>query len=180
MALGLKKKEPWVIFQTRIFIFYIFFFKVDDILQRVKAMEETILGRGTPIDSELELPVMDPNSRLPDSDDEAGAPVKIGDISWEHTENLDEIEMPDLAVDQDIDSDEEKDLKHEVETQKDIDLDFRPVNLDSFFESKTPELPKRGCGIPSGNLQSSISTEQLPKFPQDIPEDEPSLITFTP
>ena len=162
----------------------VFSLKVNDILQRVKAMEERMLGRGTPLgsSSDLELPVMDPNSRITDSDDDDGAPKVKGDVSWEMTENLDDIEMPDLDLNDDdvIDDDTRKDLDNEKQIEAEIDLDFKPINYEEFFESKTPELPKRGYGIQSDSLQSDKSSLQMLKFPQGPPDDESPLISFTP
>ena len=163
-------------------------FKVDDILRRVKMMEERMLGKGTPLgsSSDLELPVMDPNSRIPDSDDDDREPLEARDISWELTENLDDIEMPDLDIDQDLDNDNNdsafKTLDDEKQTDVEIDLNFKPVDLDEFFESKTPELPKRmySSGIQSESLQSNGSSLQMPKFPQVPTVDDSPLMTFTP
>ena len=126
---------------------------------------------------------MDPNSRIPDSDDEGrgGGRAGVKDISWEHTENLEDIEMPDLDldIDDDDDGDTRKDIDNDKESHAEPNLNYKPVNLDEFFESKTPELPKRaGFGIQSESLQSTDSNVQLPKFPQM--EDESPLITFTP
>ena len=166
-------------------------------------MEERILGTGTPLgfSSDLELPVMDPNSRIPDSDDEGvgtGGGPGVKDISWELTENLDDIEMPDLDLDIDDVANDNGDNNTQNDTDKlqtdtgnaqndtdtnriltEVDLQYKSVNLDDFFDSKTPELPKRsGIGVQGDSLRSTISDVQTPKFPQL--EDESPLITFTP
>ena len=152
-------------------------------------MEERMLGSGTPLgfSSDLELPVMDPNSRIPDSDDEGGrAEFNVKDISWELTENLEDIEMPDLDLGLDIDDvpnengdTHNTDIHNDNRSPIEADLKSRSVNLDDFFESKTPELPKRaGFGVQTESLQSTVSDVQMPRFPQV--EDESPLITFTP
>ena len=159
-------------------------FQVDDVLRRVKLMEERMLGKGTPLgsSSDLELPVMDPNSRISDSDDgdDDKAHLDAGDVSWELAENLDDIEMPDLGIDQDLDNDNAvfRAIDNEKEADTEVDLDLKPVNLDDFFKSKTPELPKRvySAGIQSESLQSE-SGLQMPKFPQ-VSGDEKPLISF--
>ena len=159
-------------------------FQVDDVLRRVKLMEERMLGKGTPLgsSSDLELPVMDPNSRISDSDDgdDDKARLDAGDVSWELAENLDDIEMPDLGIDQDLDNENAvfRAIDNEKGTETEVDLDLKPVNLDDFFKSKTPELPKRvySAGIQSESLQSESSL-QMPKFPQ-VSGDEKPLISF--
>ena len=156
-------------------------FQVDDVLRRVKLMEERMLGKGTPLgsSSDLELPVMDPNSRISDSDDDK-ARLDAGDVSWELAENLDDIEMPDLGIDQDLDNENAvfRAIDNKKGTETEVDLDLKPVNLDDFFKSKTPELPKRvySAGIQSESLQSESSL-QMPKFPQ-VSGDEKPLISF--
>ena len=159
-------------------------FQVDDVLRRVKLMEERMLGKGTPLgsSSDLELPVMDPNSRISDSDDGDDDKPRLdaGDVSWELAENLDDIEMPDLGIDQDLDNENAvfRAIDKEKGTETEVDLDLKPVNLDDFFKSKTPELPKRvySAGIQSESLQSESSL-QMPKFPQ-VSGDEKPLISF--
>ena len=159
-------------------------FQVDDVLRRVKLMEERMLGKGTPLgsSSDLELPVMDPNSRISDSDDGDDDKPRLdaGDVSWELAENLDDIEMPDLGIDQDLDNENAvfRAIDKENGTETEVDLDLKPVNLDDFFKSKTPELPKRvySAGIQSESLQSESSL-QMPKFPQ-VSGDEKPLISF--
>ena len=159
-------------------------FQVDDVLRRVKLMEERMLGKGTPLgsSSDLELPVMDPNSRISDSEDgdDDKARLDAGDVSWELAENLDDIEMPDLGIDQDLDNENAvfRAIDNEKGMETEVDLDLKPVNLDDFFKSKTPELPKRvySAGIQSESLQSESSL-QMPKFPQ-VSGDEKPLISF--
>ena len=145
---------------------------------------------------------MDPSSRyLSDIDADTG--LKPTDISWDLTDNIQDIEMPDFGLD-DNDDDDNLDadidaIVGEINEEKDMDtekakdgslLNINSKDLEDFFSEKTPDLPKRSVAKTSetnfedfGAIQGSPEglnidlEEELAKYSL---EDEPQLISFTP
>ncbi|XP_060589090.1 uncharacterized protein LOC132744391 [Ruditapes philippinarum] len=72
-----------------------------------------------------------------------GNTLKQTDISWDLTENLDDIEIPDLDGDIDDDIDDILTANDNVLQKEGVNLDDDDDMIDDFFTSKTPELPKR-------------------------------------
>ena len=117
--------------------------------------------------------------------------LKQSDISWDSTENLDDIEIPDLDQDMGDDIDDILTANNNVLESEGVNLSNDVI--DDFFTSKTPELPKRralankdvtmtpaGEGRFEESLEESSSLE-IPKFPQMTRiENESPLISFTP
>ncbi|KAL4227375.1 HAUS augmin-like complex subunit 6 [Mactra antiquata] len=110
--------------------------------------------------------------------------LKQTDASWDTTENIEDIELPDMSGSEDVDLDT---LLQKGENL----LQMKFEGLDDFFACKTPELPRRrqqqtgadrsghgDTGITDSSVGDDGST-MWPKFPQSE-ADPASLISFTP
>jgi hypothetical protein len=149
-----------------------------------------------PDTSDLELPDLTDTGNQGNSQDNSpgyqGNTLKQTDISWDLTENLDDIEIPDLDGDIDDDIDDILTANDNVLQKEGVNLDDDDDMIDDFFTSKTPELPKRRALVDvemartpqQGQFEESLgesSSMELPKFPQLTRiENEAPLIAFTP
>lgn len=144
-------------------------------------------------DNELELPDFSETSDQGNSRDSSPGYhrniLKQSDISWDLTENLEDIEIPEF----DQDSDDGIDNLLEA-NDKVLQLEMNEDGIEEFFNSKTPELPKRrvhdytevsrtpkqGQDEFERSLGEGSSIE-WPKFPQSSSkENDTPLISFTP
>ncbi|WAR00465.1 HAUS6-like protein [Mya arenaria] len=121
------------------------------------------------------------------STDQRKSKLKVADISWDLTENLEDIELPD-DLDSNIDDlvPDSVDLSGTMTSLEIVDVENED-NIDDFFSSKTPEMPKRGAPVGQeagqGDAPHSLgdSGSNWPLFPQGSGiEDEIPLMAFTP
>ncbi|XP_053405110.1 uncharacterized protein LOC123566419 [Mercenaria mercenaria] len=82
--------------------------------------------------------------------------LKETDISWDLTENLDDIEIPDLDQNLDDDIDNLLEANDKILQSGGVNLD-EDDGIDDFFTSKTPELPKRRT---PANVEMSRTPQQ--------------------
>lgn len=146
------------------------------------------------VEDDLEEPDMDLTSRITGH----GKKLKAADISWDMTENLEDIEQPpeiDLDKDTDIDDIVPKDgTGSQDDSLGIINIgDQDDDNIDDFFAVKTPELPMRRIKGPEDRQSSehgqgdasSLSSGGAMQWliagdDENIETTESPLIAFTP